>query len=207
MWHPSWVKGGRSWTVHISLKGAAHDGREGKTKQTNRTEPTNPIHWEGRCCLHAPWGCVLLENPPWASVLVPGCLLPPALVLLILSVQCLCAALFMDQMQMSKVRKLLIAPRQVTVLLLPLQRPTTSRLTAYRQPSLLVQLSFLQSCKTGIIIVFTEQMRKWSCICHLVFCGMLLAKSLHFFGFVTCKMGAVVSDKPTGQGTPKTPRV
>lgn len=74
--------------------------------------------------------------------------------------------------------------------------------TATKQPSLLFQPSFLQSCKTDIIITFIEQKRKRSYFYHLVFCGVVLAKSLHF-GFVFCKMEAIVADISTGQGTPE----
>lgn len=74
--------------------------------------------------------------------------------------------------------------------------------TATKQPSLLFQASFLQSCKTDIIITFIGQRKKRSYFYHLVFCGDVLAKSLHF-GFVICKMEAIVADISTGQGTPK----
>lgn len=47
------------------------------------------------------------------------------------------------------------------------------------------------------------KLREWPCGCHLVFCGALLADPLHFFGFVLCPRGAIVSDLATGQGTPK----
>lgn len=56
-------------------------------------------------------------------------------------------------------------------------------------------------------IIFIKQTRKWSCVYHLTFCRALLAKSLHFFGFVICKMGVIVSDISMDQGTLKDAQV
>lgn len=67
-------------------------------------------------------------------------------------------------------------------------------------PSLPFLQSFLQSCRTSLdSITFIQQSR----VHHLVFCGVLLAKSLHFCGSVTYKMGAIIADTSTGQGTPR----
>lgn len=41
-----------------------------------------------------------------------------------------------------------------------------------------------------------------SCVYRLVFGGVLLVKSPHFVGFVTCTMGATVANIARGQGTP-----